>query len=67
MSSGYLAITISFTTDVFFLTANPRTSLWLVVSEASGLKDISSRMNYFLLIHMCAIARLALSLMGIVR
>ena len=34
-------IMISFTTDVFFFTANPRISLWLVVSEASGLKDIS--------------------------
>jgi hypothetical protein len=31
---------LGFTTDVFIIIANLRTSLWPVVSEASGLKDI---------------------------
>ena len=50
---------LGFSTDVFVMTANPRTLLWPVVSEASGLKDILDPHELFLLIHMRANERFA--------
>ena len=44
---------LGFITDVIVMTANPRTLLWLVVSEASGLKNILDSHEYFSDSHAC--------------
>ena len=64
MSSGRLCWGSPLTS---FFAANPRILLSLVVSEASGLKDILDSHILLLLIHVRVIERFAPSRMGIVR